>query len=205
MMRQLSCFMMIILITLATASKETGDNMDTANQLVIDFKEPPAATWRAINDGVMGGLSQSDLAITGDGTGVFAGNLSLENSGGFASVRTSLGEIDLSEFDGLAVRVAGDGKRYRLRLRTDNRFDGIAYQAIFDTTNEDWQTVEIPFETFVPTYRGRTLRDVPPLDRAKICQLGFMIADKQEGRFRLEIALIHAYKKRPEQKHDRTP
>jgi hypothetical protein len=176
--------------------------MSTDSRMLIDFKDPSTPPWRPINDGVMGGLSQSQMKVTEDGTGVFEGDLSLENNGGFASVRTSLEETDLSGFDGLAVRVAGDGNRYRLRLRIDNRFDGIAYQATFETTGSSggkdaeqrWETIEIPFEAFAPTYRGRTPSNAPPLDIKKICQVGLMIADKQEGRFRLQVAWVRAIK-----------
>lgn len=191
-------FVLVLCVTvtaLGAHGKETRGTMDSSETVVVEFGDPDPDSWREINDGVMGGLSQSGLGVTESGTGVFAGHVSLENNGGFASVRTSLGETNLSAFAGLAVRVKGDGKRYRLRLRTDNRFDGVAYQATFETTREKWRVIEIPFETFVPTYRGRTLRDAPPLDTAKVCQLGFMIADKQEGRFRLEIEWVRAYKK----------
>ncbi|MFW9842872.1 MAG: CIA30 family protein [Candidatus Thorarchaeota archaeon] len=162
--------------------------------MVVDFSHTQASSWQAVNDGVMGGLSQSQLSGTSAGTAVFMGVVSLENNGGFASVRTSLDEADLSEYDGLALRVLGDGKRYRLRLRSEDRSDAVAYQATFDTAGDVWQVVEIPFASFLPTYRGRTPRDAPPLDISKIRQIGFMIAGKQEGRFRLEIAWVQARK-----------
>jgi hypothetical protein len=191
------CRLILVLIVTGTAlvahKTESGETMDSNQMLVADFGDSNSGLWRAINDGVMGGLSQSGMSVTESGIGVFAGHVSLENNGGFASVRTSLGDTDLSAFSGLALRVKGDGRRYRLRLRTDNRFDGVAYQATFETSREGWQVVELPFDAFLPTYRGRTLRDVPPLNTAAIYQLGFMIADKQEGRFRLEIDWVRAY------------
>lgn len=174
--------------------EEDVSDMEPTGRPVVDFARTQPSSWRAVNDGVMGGLSQSRLRGNDAGTAVFTGVVSFENNGGFASVRTSLGEVDLSEYDGLAVHVLGDGKRYRLRLRTDDRFDGIAYQATFDTAGDVWQVVEIPFASFLPTYRGRTPRGAPPLDISKICQIGFMIADKQEGGFRLEIAWVRARK-----------
>lgn len=188
-MRTLLTAFLIPTVVLATG-KEGVKDMETGGKVVVDFARLKSDSWRAVNDGVMGGLSQSRLQGTDEGTAVFAGVVSLENNGGFASVRTSLGDVDLSAYDGLIVRVLGDGKRYRLRLRTDDRFDGIAYQATFDTAGEDWQVVQLPFDSFLPTYRGRVLPDAPPLDTAKIRQVAFMIADKQEGPFRLEIAWV---------------
>jgi monofunctional biosynthetic peptidoglycan transglycosylase len=185
-------FLLIILAipaALGAVGEEDAKDMGPKGKALVNIAVLQSATWRAVNDGVMGGLSQSLLRATDDGTVVFMGVVSLENNGGFASVRTSLDETDLSEYAGLAVRVFGDGKRYRLRLRTDDRFDGIAYQATFETTGDVWQLVEIPFVSFVPTYRGRTVRDAPLLDTTKIHQIGFMIADKQKGPFRLEIEM----------------
>lgn len=160
---------------------------------IATFAENEALEWRAINDGVMGGLSNSQMERTDGGTGVFQGQLSLANNGGFASVRAVLGPTDLSAFRGLRIRFRGDGKRYRLRLHTSDGFDGIAYQASFDSTPDKWQEVSIPFSEFRPTFRGRLLTDVEPLDTGGIRQLGLMIADRQEGPFRLEIDWIGAY------------
>ena len=153
-----------------------------------------AARWRKVNDGVMGGLSQSEMVFTSQGTAVFRGRVSLENDGGFASVRTTPQDYEVGGYEGLAVRVKGDGHRFKLRLRTNDRFDSPAYQADFDTVTDAWITVRVPFSAFVATFRGRQLRDAPPLDSAQIRQIGFLIADKQAGPFQLEIDWINAYK-----------
>jgi NADH dehydrogenase [ubiquinone] 1 alpha subcomplex assembly factor 1 len=162
---------------------------------LFDFRgRDEAKRWVRVNDGVMGGVSRSEMAFTPEGTAVFEGTVSLENYGGFASVRTHPQAYDLDGYEGLAVRVKGDGHRFKLRIRTDDRFDGPAYQADFDTEAGAWITVYAPFDAFVPTFRGRRLLDMPPLDGAQIRQIGFLIADKQEGPFRLEIDWIKAYR-----------
>jgi NADH dehydrogenase [ubiquinone] 1 alpha subcomplex assembly factor 1 len=166
----------------------------TPEQIIIDFRSPDEAKrWEIINDGVMGGISKGILLMTSDKTAIFEGNISLENYGGFASIRTYPQDYQLDSFDGLIVNVKGDGKRYRLRLRTDDEFDGIAYQATFLTKSEIRTTVHLPFRDFIPVYRGRIVTDAPPLNPAHIKRLGFMIADKQAGPFRLEIEWVKAY------------
>jgi NADH dehydrogenase [ubiquinone] 1 alpha subcomplex assembly factor 1 len=45
-------------------------------------------------------------------------------------------------------------------------------------------------KNLVPTFRGRVLSGEPPLDPAKVTSVGFLIADKQDGPFRLEVAWI---------------
>lgn len=176
----------IILRIIATAVMATGT-------VIIDFSEEDPGSWRAVNDVVMGGRSRSGFEITSDSTGVFKGFLSLENSGGFASVRRESPLQDLSAFEGLELRLSGDGRRYQLRLRMDSRFDGIAYRFDFDTARDSVVTVKAPFDEFVPTFRGRTVISAPPLDPDRITRLGFLIADGKEGPFRLEIFNVVAY------------
>jgi NADH dehydrogenase [ubiquinone] 1 alpha subcomplex assembly factor 1 len=160
---------------------------------LVSFAPPAAPRWFVINDGVMGGLSQSSMQPTAEGAGLFSGTLSLENNGGFASVRTPVAPGDLSAWDGLELRVRGDGRTYQLRLRTDDRFDGVAYRAEFPTLNGAWATVRLPFGDFLPTFRGRILTDVPPLDLNGIEQVGLMLADKQAGKFALEVEFVRTY------------
>ena len=92
--------------------------------LIFDFDTKNSGRWQIINDGVMGGLSQSRFKLDGNGYAIFSGNVSLENNGGFASVRTQIENMDLSDYDGALIRVKGDGKKYNLRFRTDENFDG---------------------------------------------------------------------------------
>ncbi|UWX58781.1 CIA30 family protein [Chlorobaculum sp. MV4-Y] len=160
--------------------------------LVCDFKTT-CLHWMNVDDVVMGGVSDSAMQLTPDGIAVFAGNLSLENSGGFASVRTVLAQRNYADFDGFRIRVKGDGKRYSFRARNDDRFDGIVYKYDFETVPDKWMEIDLPFAGFIPSFRGRTLADVPPLDSAHIVQIGLLISARQEGAFRLEVDWVEAY------------
>jgi monofunctional biosynthetic peptidoglycan transglycosylase len=160
---------------------------------LITFKNPGPGSWNTIDDTVMGGVSRSRMSMTPDATGVFSGELSLENGGGFTSVRTFVSDVDLSGYSGLEIRVKGDGRIYQLRLRTNREFDGVAYRARFATEDGTWTTVRIPFNTFEPTFRGRKVTGAPPLDASLIRQLGLLLSDAQEGDFRLELEWVRAY------------
>lgn len=164
---------------------------DDARKIFIDFRSEAGANWFAVNDGVMGGRSSSALHGEG-GSAVFEGNLSLENNGGFASVRTEVPVGTLAGFSRLLIRVRGDGKRYQMRLRMSTAFDGIAYAAAFETTANEWIVAELPLSSFQPSFRGYRPQNAEPLDSARIRQIGIMLADKQEGPFRLEIEWIGA-------------
>ena len=150
--------------------------------------------WLIVNDGVMGGLSKSRFILSDNNTAVFSGNVSLENNGGFASTRTKAMRFRLDGFKGIQFRVKGDGKRYQFRIRTDDRFDGVAYRYHFETDMGRWQTISVPFDKCVPVLRGRILPDVEPVSPKDIQQVGFLISDRQSGDFRLEIQWIKGYR-----------
>ena len=150
-------------------------------------------SWQVVNDTVMGGVSESHLEFTPEGTAIFAGRVSLENNGGFASVRSPQSEHDLSDSEGVAVRVRGDGKTYKLGLRTDTASDGVFWLASFGTQRDIWQEVRIPLDEFLPTHHGTMLEGVPPLDRSGVRSFSLLIADEQEGSFSLEVAWVRAY------------
>jgi len=162
---------------------------------VLDFsQEVRSADWRSVTDDVMGGLSRCRLVLETGGVGRFEGNLSLENEGGFASVRTSPRVFHLGGCSGLVLRVCGDGRTYQFRVRTDELLDGISYRAPFRTVAEEWKTLRVAFEEFTPTFRGQEIPDAPRLDPSRIRQVGFMIADRREGPFTLWIAWVKAYR-----------
>jgi monofunctional biosynthetic peptidoglycan transglycosylase len=187
---------MIHLLIIVAAITSQGDfpAQDTPLKTIFDFTSVSTGkVWNIINDGVMGGLSRSRFEITPDNTAVFSGQVSLENNGGFASVRTVPRDYRLDGYTGIFLRVKGDGNIYSFRVRTDARFDGISYRAKFFTEKDQWIEIRLPFEDFVPTYHGRILSNRPPVDPEKIQQMGFLIADKQKGPFKLIIDWIKAY------------
>lgn len=66
---------------------------------------PLAAHWISVDDDVMGGHSRGS-AVLRDGVLRFAGALSLEDNGGFASIRAR-GAFDLPGAFGMRLRVRG--------------------------------------------------------------------------------------------------
>jgi monofunctional biosynthetic peptidoglycan transglycosylase len=140
----------------------------------------------------MGGISQSGLQRSPSATGIFNGHLSLENNGGFASIRRS-DSYKLKGCAGIMLNVKGDGRTYQFRVKTDDQYDGIAYRALFTTEAQNLQTIAIPFNSFCASFRGRLVSNAPVLDPEKIKQIGFLLADKLHGAFCLEIASIKSF------------
>jgi len=165
-----------------------SDKSPIESTLVLGFSQPTAVQgWGAIDDRVMGGVSQSTLAHHPDGYAVFAGAVSLDKGGGFVSVR----HPGLRLGDALTVayrlRVRGDGKRYKLNLRMDGDFDGVNHQATFQPPAGRWVDIVLPLSTFSAKLRGRPATDAPTLRPELVCQVGWMVGDGQAGVFCLGI------------------
>ena len=158
---------------------------------LLDFDDPAdAALWRPVDDVVMGGVSSSAFGQAAAGVARFHGNVSLENFGGFASVRTPPRDWDTAGAEAFVLRVRGDGKTFKFTIRTGDGFDGIQYQQRFTATAGEWSDVRLPVSDFVATFRGRKVPFAPSFDPAKVRAIGLMISDKQAGPFELLVDRI---------------
>lgn len=160
--------------------------------VLFDFaaQEP---LWTTVDDAVMGGVSASTVRIDPQAQRlIFSGNVSLDNNGGFASTRSQWLGYDLTGFDGIALRVRGDGNAYRFRVRTEKTGGDVAYTALFVTKANTWQEIYIPFAEMVPLYRGMRVGPAGTLDAGTIRSFGLMVSDKQQGDFALEVDWINA-------------
>jgi len=186
----------LVLVLLAISVTNMAATPEKKTMTIIDFSRGDV-TWPHINDGVMGGISSGEMSAA-DGYATFRGTVSFENNGGFSSVRSQAVVHDLSDFEGLVLRVRGDGKRYGFRLKTDASFDGVSYQFQIEPPAGEWAEISAPFADFIPIYRGRIVRDHPPLDPSRIATFGLIIS-RQEGPFRIDIESVKAYRAVKEQ------
>ena len=173
---------------IASAAAAAGDELEIAG-----FSADGAnLNWRVVNDNVMGGRSEGDYVIEND-TLIFTGNTNT-NGGGFSSIRAEPLKLDLAAFDGIRVRIKGDGRRYTWRLASTRRSRGIevGYWSEFDTQAGEWMMVDLPFSSFVPKVRGQRLQG-PDIDKANIAGMGLMIYDGQDGPFVAELKGVSAY------------
>jgi len=161
--------------------------------LITDFSNIAGQKWQIVNDGVMGGLSSSHFQINEDGNAVFLGHVSLKNNGGFASVKNTE-PLNIEGADFVRLHVKGDGKRYsfRLRTKTNSETNYWVYEIRFSTSAGVWEEIDLPLKELKAVYRGRPQPEAPPADLSGIAEFGFLISDRQEGDFRLEIESIHA-------------
>jgi hypothetical protein len=161
--------------------------MDTG-RMIYDFgAERSAAGWMIVDDVVMGGRSDGGFFVSDAGHGVFHGTVSLENYGGFSSVRYRFPAMEITDFSSFVIRLKGDGKRYQFRAKSEpgNRYSFTSY---FETSG-DWEEIEIPFSAMWPIFRGTKL-PLPNYKGNRVGEIGFLIANKRAESFRLEIDYI---------------
>jgi monofunctional biosynthetic peptidoglycan transglycosylase len=183
----------VLLMTVSAPPTDACGPPAGATLVLADFEsDRPDPGWYVVNDNVMGGRSEGDFRIE-EGELHFSGRTNTDG-GGFSSIRTRPVQLNLSEYAGIRLKVKGDGRRYTWRLTTDARWRGreISYWAEFDTQEDAWSTVDIPFSRFIPQYRGTRL-DGPELDPGEITGMGLMIYDKLDGPFQMRLASVHAY------------
>jgi uncharacterized surface protein with fasciclin (FAS1) repeats len=184
-MKFLSC------LTLALALPAVPARSESEKVLATFEAEDSGKGWTSVNDSVMGGVSKGGFERTDRGTLLFKGNLSLENNGGFSSIRSNPKPMNLSGTEALSVRAKGDGRTYWLELRVKRQMRASSYRADFPTTAEKWEDVLIPIENFKLQAFGQLLPS-EPLNLEDVESVGFTLADKKEGEFKLEIESIKA-------------
>lgn len=184
-----ACFLLFS-TSLTQAQAKTMNNGCAMN---IDFRtETVSQEWRAVNDGVMGGLSSGGPNFE-KGHMTFAGIINT-NGGGFSSVRTSAKLGELANTKSLALRVKSDGRAYRVTMRTNATYGWrrISFQAPINTQKiGEWETVEVSYDDLRASIFGRPIRGAS-FDKSEVVEIGLILSDGQDGPFSLEVESIKA-------------
>jgi len=155
--------------------------------LIYDFNTNDNP-WFVVNDGVMGGLSKGKIEVNREGNGVFSGYVTTENNGGFSSIRYKLDKKNVTIFSHVVIKLKGDGKQYQFRIKSDAS-QRYSYVNTFDTSG-DWEIKKLPFDAFVPMFRGNTL-EKPNYPGKVIAEVAFLIGNNRKEAFSLEIEKIY--------------
>ena len=155
---------------------------------LYDFtKESSITDWKVVDDTVMGGVSSGKIQLNDAGNAIFYGHVSLENNGGFSSVRHQMERLEITQYHEFEIRLKGDGKVYQFRSRSE---PSQRHSYIFKIqTTGDWQTVLIPFSAMYPAFRGNTLT-ITNFSGNTLAEVAFFIGNKEEQDFKLEIDYI---------------
>ena len=160
--------------------------------LLFDFnKNTNAKEWRIIDDTVMGGRSYGKFKMDDEGNGVFYGDVSIANNGGFSSVRYQMNRKTIGNYTKVAIRLKGDGKEYQFRIKDDvNSY--YSYITTFKTSDE-WETVIINLNDLYPSFRGQTL-NFPNFKGDFLEEIVFLIGNKKNESFELVLDKIELVK-----------
>ena len=157
-------------------------------KIIYDFSRTENLDgWHVVDDGVMGGRSKGKLKIKNGDTGVFSGKISLDNYGGFSSIRYYLGKLNVKKNKYVTIILSGDNKYYQLRIRS-SRNDRHVYTKKF-FAKDGWQEIRIPLDSMEPYFRGQRLR-MSNFDKKYISEIGFLIGNKVRENFELKIRSI---------------
>ncbi|QDU25841.1 Complex I intermediate-associated protein 30 (CIA30) [Anatilimnocola aggregata] len=164
---------------------------EDTQQPLFDFTGADSTKdWQTVNDGVMGGVSEGKFQITDKKTMEFFGTLSLQNNGGFASVRTKGKKLGLEKGDTLVAKVKGDGREYHMNLSVPTFQIAYNYRAVLQTKKDEWIEVKLPLDKFEATSFGQVVKNAGQVKPSSVNGLGFMLSDKKAGPFKLEIESI---------------
>lgn len=158
------------------------------NNQTIDFgKKKDGTSWQVVNDGVMGGLSERDAVLTDDSV-LFKGTVSLDNNGGFSSLRSSYSKKELSKYKEVEIRYRSKGISMAMTFSVSRRWYIPNYKTSLSGTKGKWKTEIFTLKDFQKHYIGKPLDETLD-DEAleKIIRYGFITDEKKYGDFEFEI------------------
>lgn len=166
-----------------------GENQAAHPRTLVRFgSQREAVNWTSLGDNVMGGRSDGTIVSDGPGYGRFHGTVRLDNGGGFASAKADLPEpLDAIDWTGIELLAMGDGKTYKIGLRTSTDRRSIVYQHGFTPDTDQWRLIQLPFSSFIPTWRGRTVTDAQPLNIRHLASVSLFVSGRQAGEFELRM------------------
>jgi NADH dehydrogenase [ubiquinone] 1 alpha subcomplex assembly factor 1 len=169
-------------------------NNAAAQNILFDFEQPPqdsAAAWLLFSDAAMRGNSTAEFEVENN-IATFSGVISLKNDGGIAQAISPEQNEDWQLYEGIILRVKGDGKDYILSLQRDPITEGGKHlEHRFATLKDAWTEVKIPFDSLENTYFDTYILSKPiKLDQVRYFTF---INAYQEGQFALQIDWIKLY------------
>jgi NADH dehydrogenase [ubiquinone] 1 alpha subcomplex assembly factor 1 len=114
----------------------------------------------------------------------FSKGISLDNNGGFSSIRYKFDRKFIKEFTEIVLKIKDDTKKYQFRIKS-NSSDYYSFIKTL-TTNGDWQEIQIPLKNMTPSFRGRKL-DKANFSDDGIKEIAFLIGNENEEKFQLLI------------------
>jgi hypothetical protein len=158
--------------------------------------DPNLLSWFRLDDGVMGGSSETQHYVDPD-THILHFNGTIDtNGGGFASIRTKINPTTTTtsqhtEWDAIRIRYKGDGKTYKFFLTDGSRMGPMARKPSWQIdvptiqNHPDWQEQIISFDQLLPSFAGSSSSN--PMDIKS--KYKFQFPEMKEMGFMLSLKL----------------
>lgn len=172
------------------------------------------------HQGIIGDFNGVEEAENEPAHVLFQGSISTElppnrpdvQRSGFAGWRTRdrgywlFGKLlwDIDPFSFLALRIKSDGRKYFVNIQTESIVPTDLHQHLLPTNNPGhWETVIIPFHSFVRTNHGMVVEPQKEMMRQKVRSVGIALTDRVQGPFELRIADVYATNRAPRTEQSR--
>jgi NADH dehydrogenase [ubiquinone] 1 alpha subcomplex assembly factor 1 len=164
---------------------------------IIDFGNSAEKNqeWVLLSDNIMGGITKSKIEYT-DNSVLLSGNISLDNYGGFSSIKTQYKSFDLSQFNAIKIKFKSTNQKFVFTLEDDQDWTQPNYINEFSSKkDETWEEATIYFKDFKEIIIGQPTGNIMKFRSLKnIVRLGIMTKEKKEGPFSLEVDYIEFIK-----------
>jgi hypothetical protein len=159
----------------------------------IDFGTSANRTsnWVILSDNVMGGVSEAQMEYT-TASVMLRGTVSLKNRGGFVSLKSNFGKLDLSLYKTVKITFRSTSQQYAFTLENSRRWYEPAYKHAFNAKEiNKWETVSLDLDNFTEEVIGEpTGNKTNSSILESILRIGISTNEKREGPFQLEIESI---------------
>lgn len=136
--------------------------------------------WKIINDDVMGGHSSSEYSMNNNSI-LFSGFTSLDNNGGFASIRGILNKNLASHLSQIKIYHEKDERDYEIILKSKK--NNYSYRHLL-------KTEFINLSDFEASYRGSKIVNYQSIVASDIESIGIIIADGKQSDFEIILNVI---------------
>jgi hypothetical protein len=139
----------------------------------------------------MGGVSEATMDY-GNTAVVIKGFVSLQNRGGFVSIKSGWGKLNLSSFKVVKITFRSTRQQYAFTLENSRKWYEPAYKHSFGAVKiNTWETVYLKLDDFTEESIGTpTGNKVSGTILENVIRIGISTNEKREGPFQLEIDSI---------------
>ena len=182
---------LIYLLLAITSLKSFGQSS------IIDFGNSAEKNqeWVLLSDNIMGGVTKSKIEYTNNSV-LLSGNISLDNYGGFSSIKTKYKSVDLSDYNGIKIKFKSTNQKFAFTLEDNQNWTKPNFKREFSPKKDDtWEELIIYFKDFQEVIIGEPTGNKMKSESLKnIVRMGIMTYEKKEGPFSLEVDYIEFIK-----------